>query len=109
MWTTDLFAHGNISCVVLTERSDARLKEKIHTIENALDTVTKLRGVHYEWIDKELGEGLQVGLIAQEIEKVFPELVAQEDEGIKSVSYSHLVGVLIEAIKELKLESDSAK
>ncbi len=90
--------------------SDVRLKENIHTIENALDKVTKLRGVHYEWIDKKSrGEGQRIGLIAQEIEKVIPEVVSQNDEGMKSVAYSPLVGVLIEAIKELKAEIDNAK
>ncbi|MBC8232933.1 tail fiber domain-containing protein [bacterium] len=80
--------------------SDVRLKKEITPIDNALERVAQLRGVNYEWIDKEKGEGLQMGVIAQEVEAIFPEVVSTDDEGYKSVAYNKLVAVLIEAIKE---------
>tara|TARA_B100001250_G_scaffold374407_1_gene361221 strand:+ start:15849 stop:17216 length:1368 start_codon:yes stop_codon:yes gene_type:complete len=95
----NLTALGNI-----TAYSDARLKTDIKTIDNALDKVTKLRGVSYKRLDtQEAG----IGVIAQEIENVLPEVV--EDGSYKSVAYGNVVGVLIEAIKELKAELDEHK
>ncbi len=89
--------------------SDARLKEDIQTIENALEKVSGLRGVSYRWIDKSDGKGSQIGVIAQEVEKVVPEVVYEDKKGMKSVAYGKLVGVLIEANKELKAENDAVK
>ena len=95
----NLTALGNI-----TAYSDARLKTDIKTIDNALDKVTKLRGVSYKRLDtQEAG----IGVIAQEIENVLPEVV--QDGSYKSVAYGNVVGVLIEAIKELKAELDEHK
>jgi Chaperone of endosialidase len=96
---------GKITCTDLTETSDARLKQSITPILNALDKVTALRGVCYEWKREdrsELGrnEGSQVGLIGQEVEAVCPELVATDSEGYKSLNYSRLTAVLVEAVKE---------
>ena len=85
-------ATGNV-----TAYSDARLKENVETIHNALDLVHQMRGVFYDRIDT--GEP-GVGVIAQEIEEVLPEVVVHSD-GMLSVAYGNLVGVLIEAIKEL--------
>ena len=87
-WT----AVGNV-----TAYSDERLKENIKTIPNALETVKKLRGVSFERKDF-TGKG--IGVIAQEIEQVLPEVVV--DGEYKSVSYGNIVGLLIEAIKELE-------
>jgi hypothetical protein len=85
--------------------SDARIKTNIETIENALDKVTSIRGVTYNMIkDIEIDpENAQkhIGVIAQEIESVIPEAV-KEENGIKTVAYGNIVGLLIEAIKELK-------
>jgi len=86
-WT----AVGNV-----TAYSDERLKENIKTIPNALETVKKLRGVSFNRKDF-TGKG--IGVIAQEIEQVLPEVVVDGD--YKSVSYGNIVGLLIEAIKEL--------
>ena len=87
-WT----AVGNV-----TAYSDERLKENIKTIPNALETVKKLRGVSFD--RKDFGiKG--IGVIAQEIEQVLPEVVV--DGEYKSVSYGNIVGLLIEAIKELE-------
>lgn len=85
--------------------SDSRLKQDITPIDNALEKVSALRGVTFKWRTKEfpdrgLAEGTKVGLIAQEVEKVLPELVSTDHEGYKSVEYANMVAVLIEAIKE---------
>ena len=87
--------------------SDVRLKDNIRTFESAMDVVSQLRGVRFAW--KETGVET-VGLIAQEVEKVLPELIGTNaDTGLKSVSYSNMVAVLIEAVKELKAEIEELK
>ncbi len=99
-----LYATGDV-----VGSSDRRLKKNINTIENGLAKVEKLRGVTYEWKDaKESGsEGNNVtpermGVIAQEIIDIVPEVVSHDKENDRyGVSYGHLTGVLIEAIKEL--------
>mgnify|MGYP005818656119 CR=1 FL=1 len=107
--------HGNYHV-----SSDARLKENVATISNALTKVRALRGVNFTWIDTgRKGSAVQMGLIAQEVEAVVPEVVHTQrtiDESgqvvniadpIKSVEYPYLVGLLVEAIKELKAEVDA--
>nr|VFJ78068.1 MAG: Collagen triple helix repeat-containing protein [Candidatus Kentron sp. FW] len=79
--------------------SDAHLKKNIQPIDNPLDRITRLRGVTFHWKDGEKGTEREIGVIAQEIEKEFPELVSTDNEGIKSVAYGKLTAVLIEAIK----------
>jgi hypothetical protein len=87
--------------------SDISLKENICTFENAMDVVASLRGVRFTWKKNGIKT---VGLIAQEVEKVLPELVGENvDTGIKSVSYANMVAVLIEAVKELKAEIEELK
>jgi len=88
--------------------SDARVKESVETIENALDKVTQLRGVSYTRNDIE-DKSTKIGVIAQEILKVIPEVVQQDDKGRYSVAYGNIVGLLIESIKELKAEVDELK
>ena len=90
--TGDFTAAGNV-----TAYSDAKLKENVKTIENAVDLVNQMRGVYYDRIDT--GEA-GVGVIAQELRDVVPEVV-KENDGTLSVAYGNLVGVLIEAVKEL--------
>lgn len=90
-------ASGNI-----TAFSDLRLKENIETIKGALDIVNKLRGVRY--IRKDMKDGKKhIGLIAQEVKEILPEIVSDplSEDDYYSVSYGNLVGVLVEAIKEL--------
>jgi len=89
--------------------SDRRWKKNIHTIDSALNKITALRGVTYEWKDPARGNGKQLGVIAQEIEKVLPEVVSEDNEGYKSVAYEQIIGVLIESIKELKAEVEDLK
>ena len=87
----NLTATGNV-----TAYSDARLKKNVSTIDNALALVEKMRGVRYERIDS--GKA-GVGVISQEMQEIVPEVV-HEGENL-SVAYGNLVGVLIEAVKEL--------
>ena len=87
----------------ITAYSDERLKSNVETIPNALEKVNALRGVSF---DKDGERGL--GVIAQEVEKVLPEVVLDGEE-YKSVAYGNMVGVLIEAIKELTKEVEDLK
>ena len=88
--------------VVAFYSSDKRLKDNITTIPNALDKVCKLGGYEFDWNAKQdVYEGHDIGVIAQEVEAVFPELVTTRDSGYKAVKYEKLVAVLIEGIKEL--------
>ncbi len=95
--------------------SDLRYKKNIIPLENSLANVLKINGVSYdfrqnEFPEKNFSDKNQIGLIAQEIEKIFPEMVFTDEKGFKSVDYARLTPVLVEAIKELtakngKLES----
>jgi hypothetical protein len=103
---------GTVMSNSTTLTSDQRWKKDITTLDNSLDKIAALRGVSYEWKrnefpDKNFSEGTQIGVIAQEIESVFPELVSEDNEGYKSVSYSNLVAPLIEAVKELKQQNET--
>jgi len=85
--------------------SDEKLKKNVKTLDNALEKVKQLRGVEYERIDiNKKG----IGFIAQEIEKILPEVVSQHDD-YKTVSYGNVVSILVEAIKELSKEVDNLK
>jgi hypothetical protein len=100
-----LWVNGRVKSSGINETSDARMKKDVAPISNALSNVLAMRGVTYNWKKEEfkdqgLEDGLQYGLIAQELEKIIPELVNTDNEGWKSIQYSHLVPVLIEAIKE---------
>lgn len=90
-------ATGNV-----TAYSDVRLKDEIEVIDDALAKVNQLRGVTFVRIDEE-ELGRQTGVIAQEVEAILPEVVltADDDIGTKSVAYGNMVGLLIEAVKEL--------
>ncbi|MEK2644864.1 tail fiber domain-containing protein [Bdellovibrio sp. BCCA] len=85
----------------LSQASDERLKKDIHTMDNQLEKVLQIRPVTYNWKDQEkYDKKQQVGLIAQEIEKIYPEVVQNNRDGYKSVSYSNLVAPVIAALKE---------
>ena len=88
--------------------SDKRVKENIITINNALDKVTQLRGVTYTRKDID-DKSTKIGVIAQEVLEVLPEVVSIDNEDKHSVAYGNMAGVFIEAIKELKAEVDSLK
>ena len=93
----------------VTAFSDERLKENIETIPDALEKVCQMRGVTFNRTDFD-GEK-QMGVIAQEVEKIIPEVVKEDDseDKIKSVAYGNMVGILIEAVKELKAEIEELK
>lgn len=82
--------------------SDRRLKKNIEPIADALSTVRSLQGVRFQWKDENRDDRVQIGLIAQDVEKWLPEVVAMSDDdmGTKMVAYSNMVALLIEAIKE---------
>ena len=81
----------------VTSSSDERIKENIQPITDALSKVQQINGVTFNW--KESGDP-STGVVAQEVEKVLPEVVHENQEGIKFVAYGNMVGLLIEAIKE---------
>jgi len=103
--------------VVAYSSSDKRWKENIQPIENALDKVSQISGVEFDWkkLTKEEkktqhgNEGHDIGVIAQEIEKVLPEIVTTRENGYKGVRYEKIVPLLIESIKELKAEIEELK
>lgn len=102
--TGNLNISGIVTCTDLNSTSDINLKENIQPIKNALDTVNSLRGVSFDW--KKTGSN-SYGVIAQELEEILPALVNGNE--VKSVNYNGLVGILIEAIKELSEEIKDLK
>lgn len=86
--------------------SDANLKNNLGNIENALSIVNAIDGIKYTWNDKAqqdlgyVGDKVEIGLIAQQLEQFVPELVMQNDD-YKTVAYHRMVAVLVEAVKEL--------
>ena len=90
--------------VVAFASSDERLKENVEVIGSAVEKVEAINGVSFDWIPMEgvhVHSGHDVGVIAQEVEKVLPELVTTRDNGYKAVKYDKLTAVLIQAVKEL--------
>lgn len=95
---TSIYASANIVAY-----SDARSKTNVTTITNALDKVDAIRGVTYNKVEDP--DGIRyMGVIAQELQEVLPEVVAEGEDGRLAVAYGNIVGVLIEAVKELKAE-----
>jgi len=88
---------GNLSATQFTSLSDATQKTNVRPIDNAIDLTKKLQGVRFDWINNNKPS---IGVIAQEVEKILPEIVETNSDGIKSVCYGNIIGVLIEAIKE---------
>ncbi|MDP8292921.1 MAG: tail fiber domain-containing protein [Candidatus Orphnella occulta] len=103
-----LNVNGTFNCAALSYTggvlisSDERLKTNIYNLESVSDRIMRLRGVHFNWKDsnRDKEDGLQIGFIAQELEKEFPELVMENNEGIKYVRYGNFTAVLLEAFKE---------
>ena len=102
-----------------TSVSDKRLKDNVETIDDALEKVMKLRGVEFDWIGASRKGQHDIGLIAQEVEEVIPEIVREKEfkvgeftdnkQTFKTVDYDKMVGVLIEAIKEQQVQIDELK
>ena len=96
--------------VIAFGSSDKRLKDNIEPIEDPLEKMDKIGGYTFIWNDKQSTyEGKDVGVIAQEIEEVLPEVVTTRGSGFKAVKYEKIVPLLIESIKELKQEVDEIK
>ncbi|AHZ84236.1 hypothetical protein Bb109J_c1541 [Bdellovibrio bacteriovorus] len=106
-----LDVNGTLRGFGITDSSDIRLKRDIASLSSseALQRILKIQGVSYNWKNPEYGKRPQLGFIAQELEKIYPELVETDPQGMKSVNYSHLVSPLVEAIKALYDEVSALK
>jgi hypothetical protein len=104
----------------LTTTSDIKLKKNIENIDNALSKILKLQGVYFDWKDDSMGNKRNIGFIAQDVEKIVPELVTENQveikdsknanasiikkESVKNISYNNITALLVEAIKEQQTE-----
>jgi len=95
---------GTVKATDFNTTSDQNLKTNIQTIENPLDKIVQIRGVNFEWKENNKSSA---GVIAQEVEKVLPQLV--NGEGTKTVNYNGLIGLLIEAVKAQQEEIEELK
>ena len=102
-------ASGDV--VAFGSPSDKRLKENIKPIESALDKISKLQGVTFDWkkSDSILDIKQDIGFIAQDVQKVIPELVRENENGMLSMRHQGVTPILLEAIKELKAEIEELK
>tara|TARA_Y100000996_G_scaffold90216_1_gene63401 strand:- start:21 stop:689 length:669 start_codon:yes stop_codon:yes gene_type:complete len=100
--TSALQVAGTVSAQDFNTTSDQSLKINIATIEDALEKIELIRGVEFNW--SKSPHAPSMGVIAQEVESVFPELVA--DTNPKQVNYNGLIGVLIESVKALKADNE---
>ena len=105
-FSKDVSSAFDITAANFNTTSDASLKTNISTFANPLDTINSLRGVAFDWINSGKSE---IGVIAQEVEKVLPDLVSTNKEGIKSVKYGNLIAVLIEAVKDQQSQINELK
>lgn len=97
---------GQLSATNFDSLSDINKKTEVLTIQNAIETVMALRGVTFKW--KDTGHN-SMGLIAQEVESVVPEVVITNEKGEKSVTYGSLIGLLVESIKQVVGEINEIK
>ena len=106
----DIVADGDI---IAYNASDRNLKDNIQVIEGSLDKIDGIRGVEFDWNDKSPGwaqeRGHDVGVIAQEVQEIKPEIVTERKNGYLGVDYKRIVPLLIESIKELKQEVEILK
>ena len=98
--------NGDVNAPNFNSTSDATLKTNVETLTGSLDAVKSLRGVSFDWLEN---GGSEVGVIAQEVEDVLPDVVNTNEDGIKSVKYGNIVAVLIEAMKEQQAQIDELK
>jgi hypothetical protein len=104
-----VYQNGNVVATGdVTAYSDARLKTNVQTIDNALNKILSMRGVTYNRIDTQQDK-TKIGLIAQEVKNVIPEVVDMDNEGMYSVSYGNIVAVLIEAVKNQQEQINDLK
>lgn len=106
---TTQYQGQNLGAFITTQAvaasSDARLKTDVRSLRNTLESIGKIRGVRYRWKDRKLSDP-SIGVIAQEVETVYPELVFEGTDGNKRVAYGHLSGVLVSAVNELNAKVD---
>ena len=121
-WRVRLKSDGDIwakSNIIAYHSSDIKLKENIRVIDNPISKLLKLRGVNFDWKDDYIEERggedgyftrkSDVGVIAQEVEQVLPEVVSTKEDGTKGVKYDKIVPLLIEAIKEQQATIEDLK
>jgi hypothetical protein len=96
--TGNLTIGGDLSAANFDSTSDVALKENLNIIESPLEKISQLNGYTFNWKENKREA---VGIVAQEVEKVFPQIVRTDENGIKRVSYDSLIPVMLEAIKEL--------
>ena len=107
-----MFVDGLISAsgdIIAFASSDERLKDNLTPIGSAIDKINQIGGYEFDWNNSSEHSGHDVGVIAQEIEKVLPEVVVTRDNGYKAVRYEKIVALLIQAIKEQQLQIDELK
>lgn len=105
---------GNIKATGTITPSDIRFKTNIDNLHNSIDKIMQLQGVTYNWRATEFSncgfdKTLQIGFIAQDVEKIFPEVVHTGSDGYKGVDYTKLIPVLVEAMKEQQKQIDYLK
>jgi hypothetical protein len=101
-----LFVYGSAYATGFWQSSDANLKNNIRPIGSALSKVSMLQGVQYDWNEPaKYGEGSQIGFLAQDMQKVFPELVKSTQNGY-AIQYAPLTAVLVEAVKEVNQKNE---
>jgi hypothetical protein len=112
--TTGCVRDGRGAILTGTCSSDERLKANVRPMGDVLDRVIHLQPMHYQWRGSEfpkrgIGDGEDIGLIAQDVEKVMPELVVQDTDGFRAVHYERLPMLLLQSVRELKSENDALK
>lgn len=94
----NLTVTGDVSAANFNSTSDVSLKENLNIIDYPLEKLSQLNGYTFDWKSSKKSA---IGIVAQEVEKVFPQMVVTGEDGVKRVSYDSLIPVLLEAIKEL--------
>ena len=102
----DVLATGNVTALQFTSTSDRTQKKNITPIKDAINIVNQLEGVRFNWVES---NKLSIGVIAQDIEKILPEVVETNQNGTKSVLYGNIIGVLIEAIKDQQIQIEELR
>jgi hypothetical protein len=107
------FDGTNLSCkgdVTAYASSDERLKNNISNISSSIEKIKQINGVNFQWSDKQSTySGKDVGVIAQEVQKVLPEVVTEREDGYLAVKYEKIIPLLIEAIKDQQKEIEDLK
>jgi len=100
--SNSIYTAGGVKAAAYFHLSDQRLKTDIHPIDHALDKLLAINGVQFNWKD---GGRPDMGVVAQNVAEVFPDIVSKDKDGVMSVEYDSLVGPMIEAMRELKAEN----